>query len=199
MNASKKNKKIRLEIGCGKKPRKGFITCDVRKLPSIDYVCQADELPFDDNTLDEIYSRHLIEHFTLKEFLKVLQEWNRVLKTNGEIYIVCPNLLWHLQQIVKGKHQSFYNKKSGENDRYWGFGSLFGWQQDKYDVHKFGYYFELLRDILEEFGFVKIENLTKTPKSLENAFWHLEIRGKKKMKSINYKNSFFYTHFDVSH
>jgi len=190
---------MKLEIGCGKKPRAGYKTCDIRDLPQVDYVCAADALPFEENTVDEVYSRHVVEHFTLKELLKVFEEWNRVLKVGGEIYIICPNLLWHLQQILNGSHASFYNKESGSNDRFWGFGSLFGWQQDQYDVHKFGYYFELLRDILEEFGFDQIEDLTDSGRGLENAPWHLEIRAKKAKKAVQHEASKFYDHFDVKH
>jgi len=192
-------KSLRLEIGCGKKPRPGFLTCDIRDLPGVDYVCNSNALPFENNTVDEIYSRHVVEHFTLKEFLEVLHEWNRVLKVGGEVYIICPNLLWHLEQIMKGSHESFFNKTSGSNDRYWGFGSLFGWQQDEYDIHKFGYYFELLKDILVEFGFEKAENLTNKEDSLEKAPWHLEVRAVKKENSIEFKQSKFYHHFDVMH
>jgi hypothetical protein len=100
---------------------------------------------------------------------------------------------------LEGSHGSFYNKKSGHNARYWGFGSLFGWQQDQYDVHKFGFYFELLADILTEFGFGEVENLTGSGKGLENEPWHLEVRAKKKHISIPYAESTFYHHFDVKH
>ncbi len=191
--------KVRVEFGCGKSPRTGFITCDIRDLPQVDHVCSADKLPFENGTVDEIYSRHLVEHFTLKEFLVVLQEWNRVLAIGGEIYIVCPNLLWHLKQVLNGDHASFYNKKSGENHRYWGFGSLFGWQQDDFDVHKFGYYFELLKDVLEEMGFDNVEDLTDSGKGLENEPWHLEVRGFKSKEAPNPATTRIFNHFDVKH
>lgn len=191
---------MKIEIGCGEKLRKGYIHCDIRKVKGVDYVCKANNLPFKDNSVDEIYTRHLIEHFTFKEFLSTLQEWNRVLKIRGRLYIICPNLIWHLKQIINSNHKSFYEKIPGKNNhRYWGFGSLFGWQQDKYDVHKFGYYFELLRDILEEFGFDKIKNLTDKSKSLEKTPWHLEVEAIKMKKSKNHKKTKFYSLFDVKH
>lgn len=191
---------IKLEIGCGKKPREGYLTCDIRNLPNVDIMCRADQLPFKDASITEIYSRHLIEHFTLKEFLVVLQEWNRVLKIGGKVYIICPDLLWHLQQILAGSHQSFYVKEPGKNDRYWGFGSLFGWQQDQYDVHKFGYYFKLLRDILQDFGFTQITDLTNTPASIENAPWHLEVQAeKKRTMQLAPSKSKYFNLFDVEH
>lgn len=190
---------MKIEIGCGKNQRIGYLTCDIRNLPNVDYVCSADNLPFSDEQIDEVYSRHVVEHFTLKEFLKVIEEWNRVLKIDGEVYIICPNLLWHLEQILRGDHESVYNKKSGENARYWGLGSLFGWQQDEFDVHKFGYYFELMKDILEEFGFDDVEDLTNSGKGLENEPWHLEVRAKKKRKAPKHDEVKLYSHFDAKH
>lgn len=190
---------LKVEIGGGRKPRDGYVNCDVRRLDGVDHVCAADDLPFADGEVQEVYTRHVVEHFTLKEFLGVLAEWNRVLQIGGRIYIVCPNLLFHLRQVLNGSHESFYDKASGQNDRYWGFGSLFGWQQDEHDVHKFGYYFELLRDILDEYGFVDIEDLTNSEQSLEKAEWHLEVRARKARSSIGPAASRFFGHFDVSH
>lgn len=189
----------KIEIGAGNKPRAGYISCDARDIPGVDYVCSADNLPFEDGGVDEIYSRHVIEHFTLREFIKILSEWNRVLRVGGTIYIICPNLLWHLKQILGGSHESFYTKERGENARYWGFGSLFGWQQDDFDVHKFGYYFDLLKDILEDAGFESVEDLTNSVDGLEKAPHHLEVRAKKIRSFKNYFESKFYTHFDVKH
>ena len=190
---------IKLEVGAGKKPRPGFLTCDIRNLPNVDICCPANKIPLEDNSVSEVYSRHIIEHFSFHEFLDVLVEWNRVLKAGGELYIICPNLLWHLRQILEGSHESFYIKESGKNDRFWGFGSLFGWQQDEYDIHKFGYYYELLKDILEDFGFVEIEDLTNKEGSLENAPWHLEVRCKKEKQAPNPQETKFFKHFDVTH
>jgi len=190
---------MKIEIGAGKKPREGYATCDIRDLETVDYVCAADKLPFENNTIEEVYSRHVVEHFTLKEILKVFKEWNRVLKRDGVIYIICPNLTWHLKQVLEGTHESFYEKSSGKNARYWGFGSLFGWQQDEFDVHKFGYYFNLLKDILEDLGFDQVEDLTDSGNGLENEPWHLEVRAKKRTDSKELEQSIFYTHFDVSH
>ena len=189
----------KIEIGCGKRKREGYECCDVRNLPGIDYVCEADNLPFPDASIDEVYSRHLVEHFTLKGFIKTLSEWNRVLKEGGVLYIICPNLLWHLKQILEGSHQSFFEKESKRNDRYWGFGCLFGWQQDEYDIHKFGYYFELLRDILVEAGFGDIEDLTNTSKGLEHAPHHLEVRAIKRNSFTDYTKNKFYNHFTIHH
>ncbi len=48
---------MKLEIGCGKKPRPGYRTCDVRALPNVDYVCTADNLPFENNFIIRVCSK----------------------------------------------------------------------------------------------------------------------------------------------
>jgi predicted SAM-dependent methyltransferase len=49
-------------------------------------------LPFDDNTVDYIYSAHFLEHMKKAEAVKVLIECHRVLKKGGLIRIVVPDL-----------------------------------------------------------------------------------------------------------
>lgn len=49
------------------------------------------ELPFRKNTLDFIYSSHLIEDFKYDEQVDILHEWMRVLRRNGKIILYCPD------------------------------------------------------------------------------------------------------------
>ena len=50
------------------------------------------KLPFDDESIDFIYSSHLIEHLRKDEAEKVLKECFRVLKKGGLIRLVVPDL-----------------------------------------------------------------------------------------------------------
>lgn len=56
---------MKLHIGCGEKNLPGWKHFDVRKIDEhIDYVGNADDLSiFSDNSIDEIYACHLLEHF----------------------------------------------------------------------------------------------------------------------------------------
>lgn len=76
---------MKLHIGCGKRNLPGWKHYDVRKLDAhIDYVGSADDLSiFEDNSIEEIYACHLLEHFGRHEVDKVLKEWNRVLMSSG--------------------------------------------------------------------------------------------------------------------
>ena len=50
------------------------------------------KFPWEDESVDEIYSSHTLEHFSRTEGLKFLEECHRVLKKGGIIRIVVPDL-----------------------------------------------------------------------------------------------------------
>lgn len=80
-----------LHIGCGNvllpKP---FENLDCRELEGIDHISPADELFFDDNTFDLVYTSHILEHFPRSKTQLVVNEWVRVLKPGGIIRISVP-------------------------------------------------------------------------------------------------------------
>ena len=49
-------------------------------------------LPFQDNSLDGIYASHILEHLYLDEAKQLLQECFRVLRPNGVLRVVVPDL-----------------------------------------------------------------------------------------------------------
>ncbi|MDR0913319.1 MAG: methyltransferase domain-containing protein [Methanobrevibacter sp.] len=96
---------MKLHLGCGEKYLEGFTHCDIRKYHHVDYVIPVDDLPFDDESVDEIYACHVLEHFGRHEVLNVLKEWSRVLKTDGFLRIAVPDfdsIVNHLKMELKG-------------------------------------------------------------------------------------------------
>src|SRR5579862_7104889 len=63
---------VRLNLGAGHIPVDGYLNVDSRDLDHIDVVASVDDLPFDAESLQEIYSAHLLEHFPVEELRKVL-------------------------------------------------------------------------------------------------------------------------------
>jgi predicted SAM-dependent methyltransferase len=57
--------------------------------------------PFASDSIDEILSVHVVEHFWRWEVLDVLKEWVRVLKPNGSMIVECPNLISACQRCSK--------------------------------------------------------------------------------------------------
>jgi SAM-dependent methyltransferase len=61
----------------------------------------ADKLPFDNESLDFVYSSHLLEDYL--DWTPVLNEWSRVLRPNGYMIILVPDKqLWNMA-IEKGQ------------------------------------------------------------------------------------------------
>lgn len=85
---------IRLDIGGGIAPQKGFVSMDYQDLPGIDIVHNWDDFPWplpDESVLTAIAS-HVVEHVNPVNghFIKWLDEVWRVLKPDGQIAIAAP-------------------------------------------------------------------------------------------------------------
>ena len=79
--------KIKLDIGCGKNKLAGYTGIDIDPNSDADIVASAFALPFKDESIDEIYSAHLVEHFNPNEAQRFFDEIYRVLKRGGTAYL----------------------------------------------------------------------------------------------------------------
>ncbi len=81
---------MKINLGCGKNIKKGFINLDAIKLPGVDVVCNLEDgkLPFKDNSVKIIVLNHVLEHIQNLESL--LKEIYRISKANAKIYIRVP-------------------------------------------------------------------------------------------------------------
>lgn len=79
----------KLNIGSGKDIRKGWTNLDVIQLPGVDVVHDLEKpLPFENDTFDEVYASHILEHIT--NFIGLIEELCRVCKKGAIINIKCP-------------------------------------------------------------------------------------------------------------
>jgi len=80
-----------LDIGCGKNKRLGAIGMDRIALTGVDVVHDLDVFPypFADNTFDEIYATHVIEH--VDSIVRAMEEIHRLAKPNGKVVVVTPH------------------------------------------------------------------------------------------------------------
>lgn len=80
----------KLNLGCGKKIKKGYVNLDLFPLPGVDVVADVNKkLPFEDNMFEEILTEHVLEHVDDLDF--VLGELHRVTKRGGVIKIFVPH------------------------------------------------------------------------------------------------------------
>ncbi len=94
---------IRVNLGCGEKPKKEYINVDRAELPGVDVVADIRRLPFEPASLDEIASEHLVEHFREHQFRQtILPQWKKLLKSGGVLRTVCPNWQVMLERLHAG-------------------------------------------------------------------------------------------------
>jgi SAM-dependent methyltransferase len=98
-----------IELGCGTKltvPNaigvdrvpKGEINPMLQEVSIADITADVEKpLPFDDESVDCIIARHILEHCL--DTVKTLKQWNQVLKKGGRMIISCPD-----QNIIDGIH-----------------------------------------------------------------------------------------------
>lgn len=81
----------KLHIGCGKDVKAGYVNLDKLRLPGVDVVHDLDTFPypFKDNTFDEIYTSHTLEH--VKDLITTMQELHRIGKPHAKIIIRVPH------------------------------------------------------------------------------------------------------------
>ncbi len=135
---------IKLHLGCGKRDfGTDWIHIDGGDFPHLKYH-NVTQLPFKDNTVDVIYSSHLIAYFDRDEIIPVFTEWKRVLKTNGVLRIATPDF-----QELTGLY--IHGKVKFENIA----GPLYGkWSMsDKSIYHKTSYDYNSLKNTLVKVGF----------------------------------------------
>lgn len=80
----------KLNFGCGKDLKKGYVNADIAKLPGVDAWFDFDQYPypFKDNEFGEVYCRHVLEH--TKNLIATMEELFRITKHNGTIKVICP-------------------------------------------------------------------------------------------------------------
>lgn len=140
---------MKLEIGCGEKQTKGYTHLDIRELPGIDIIDDAETLvKIKDGSCDEIMTTQVLEHFSHTKTLNILKVWYKKLKPNGILHIEVPDLKLFCTLWVNG-----YIKEP------WAFKSIYGLQDYKKNTHKAGFSKGYLIYLLLGAGFITITDL----------------------------------------
>lgn len=98
---------ITMDIGCGEKPYRDFITPFAKSYYGIDFpgtahdkrridlFSTADRLPLKDRSIDTVFTTAVLEH--IEEPFEAIREFRRVLKPDGCVIATVP-LLWHVHE-----------------------------------------------------------------------------------------------------
>lgn len=80
---------VKLHLGCGRNYKKGYINCDISKEVNPDKIVDLEEeLPFEENSVEEIIAEHCLEH--VHNFIELVHEMHRICKKNSIIKIKVP-------------------------------------------------------------------------------------------------------------
>jgi SAM-dependent methyltransferase len=90
---------MKLNLGCGDKKKDGYVNVDVVGSPDVAWDLACFPWPFEDNSADEVYSEHFLEHVI--DYDKTILEMHRILKPNGKLHFRVPHFRsactpWHL-------------------------------------------------------------------------------------------------------
>jgi len=136
--------KVRINLCCGQMIIDGFTNIDAYPSPGVDVVCDAREVDYAENSVDEVVIFHAIEHFSLDDACMVLRKVFKMLKPGGHLIIEAPDVF----KAVK-------NTPTGEFDAIRGiFGDIAELRKGKDGYqHKWGWTGALMQQELSSAGF----------------------------------------------
>ncbi len=82
-----------LDLGCSYHKLPGHIGVDIERGSDVDVVADLQALPFATSSVDEIHSRHTLEH--VQDPLQCISELYRVVRSGGRINIIVPHYSNH--------------------------------------------------------------------------------------------------------
>jgi predicted SAM-dependent methyltransferase len=143
-----------LHLGCGPKYLQGFLNIDANPRHRLDlWLDVRNGLPFPAGSVDSIYSTHMFEHFSDRELHRLLRECFRVLKAEGGIRLVVPNLSSAIAAYSQQRadwFESFPHHFDSIGGRFSNFVFCDGQHRTAFD-------FSYLEEVLRRAGFARVE------------------------------------------
>lgn len=165
-----------LHIGCGNVKIEKFVNIDCRHTEATDLVTDAWDLHYiADDTVEYIYSRHMLEHLSNANAALALLEWHRVLEVGGIVHIVVPDIAFHARQLlglaVRPETDQQAHAMAG----------FYGWQNDSHggmqeDLHRWGYTPASLAKLLKSCGLTPTDDGIEQLIAADDQPWHVNVR-----------------------
>jgi predicted SAM-dependent methyltransferase len=109
-----------LNLGCGIHFHPDWINVDFDKTGKDVIVTNLlDKIPFENDFAQVIYHSHLLEHFTKADAQKFIGDCYRVLKSNGIIRVVVPDMEAIAEQYLKNLKDSLGNDQNAQESYDW--------------------------------------------------------------------------------
>lgn len=142
--------KVKAQVGCGKNYIKDFINIDANFQRKADYLLDVRAgLPFPDDSMEFLYSCHMMEHLHVNEAIALLKECKRVLSPNGYMRLTLPDFAF-IVAILSGDEVCHFPRKFNSREGQ-AINHLFCDGQ-----HKYGYSKEVIEELAVDMGFARI-------------------------------------------
>ncbi len=149
---------MKLHLGCGKTIMQGWINIDL-------YSGIADEkkdvvvLPgYRNETVNEIYTSHMVEHLSPQGFTKALKRWYGLLEKGGILIIRCPDIRIHLKRWLEATDEERFKDIGLRN-------CILGFQTNPGMINRNLFTPSLLSMYLEHEGFTVLESRNVSPRN----------------------------------
>jgi ubiquinone/menaquinone biosynthesis C-methylase UbiE len=145
---------MKLNLGAGNTKIDGFISVDLYD-DKADIRADICELPFEDESIDEIVAYQVIEHVPYNKSQQMFDEMYRVLKVGGTAKVETPDISVIAKRIVDTgeiSDNTIYNLV-GEYYRPWDKDRYEDWEHNAASIHRNPWNEYRLRSICEPLGF----------------------------------------------
>ena len=152
------NQPIKFNMGCGRDRTEGYIGVDLHG-EGADIKQDILTLQLPANTIDEIYASHMIEHVHHLDAVELIKSWHAALKPGGQLIMEMPDLQAQCEEFIT----------ADDKQKYWLTLCIFGAFGDHASPeavrngtaspHLWGYYPEIMQEILTGAGFSTVNIL----------------------------------------
>ena len=143
---------MKLNLGCGYDYKEGWINVDAYTPQYVDVFDYVETLrKFKRMTVDHIYAAHVLEHLSQKDARKAVRRWYNLLKIDGIVEIIVPNIPVIIEKWIHVYRMNYPNLWGKTSQMIWGD------QAHEGEFHRWGYDAPSLRYILEKAGFTEID------------------------------------------
>lgn len=148
---------MRLNLGSGDSKLPGFISVDLYD-DTADVRADICELPFDDNSVDEIVAYQVIEHLEYNKSQQMFDEMYRVLKPEGTVILETPDIDVVCRKILEeGLTDKWLYNLVGEYYRPWDKDRYDDWEHNAASIHRNPWNFARLEGFAHNAGFKLVE------------------------------------------
>ncbi|MDD5570030.1 MAG: methyltransferase domain-containing protein [Bacteroidales bacterium] len=170
-----------LNLGCGSHYHEEWTNVDfVGRGKSVRGYNLTNGIPFPDNSFDVVYNSHVLEHFSRREAICLINEIKRVLKPKGILRIAIPDLRVICQLYNEIVNDLLEGSNNRENDYDWIMLELFDQTVRKYGGGEMGEYLTNKNIINKDFIISRIgfeaKNIWNKVEKTEKKIFYFHIK-----------------------